>query len=195
MEFVVAKKQLDNYQPRSFNMGISKEAYFKAGGFSHIHPGEDPDLSLRIMKLGYQSTLIPEAVVFHKRRIDFQKFRLQVYKFGAVRVIISKWHPGSFKIVYAFPSLFLLGTLGLILFSIIFHWAFQLPLVLLSLLLFFDSLIRTKSLVIALLAVVASYVQLFGYGYGFLKALVKVKLLGQDEEKALPKLFFPKTTI
>lgn len=188
-------RQLDNYQPRSFNMGISKEAYLNAGGFSHIHPGEDPDLSLKIMKLGYKSKLLTDAVVFHKRRIDFAKFRLQVSKFGAVRIIISKWHPGSFKIVYAFPALFLLGSLGLVALSLIFlelSWLFLSPLVIFGLLVFFDSLSQNRNLKIALLSVVASFVQLYGYGYGFLKALILVKLLGRNEERALPSLFFKK---
>ncbi len=43
------KNKLDTYQPRSFNMGITQEVYKKVGGYSDIHPGEDPDLRYRIM--------------------------------------------------------------------------------------------------------------------------------------------------
>ena len=35
--------RIKNFQPRSFNMGISKLAFLKTGGFGKIHPGEDPD--------------------------------------------------------------------------------------------------------------------------------------------------------
>lgn len=49
----------ENYEPRSFNMGISKEAYQSTGGFGNIHPGEDPDLSIRLKKMGYRLHLIP----------------------------------------------------------------------------------------------------------------------------------------
>ena len=42
------KKAVGKFQPRSFNMGISREAFEKAGGFGRIHPGEDPDLTFRI---------------------------------------------------------------------------------------------------------------------------------------------------
>ncbi|MEG1267373.1 MAG: glycosyltransferase family 2 protein, partial [Myroides sp.] len=41
-----ASEKLGKFQPRSFNMGISKEAFEASGGFGKIHPGEDPDLSI-----------------------------------------------------------------------------------------------------------------------------------------------------
>jgi glycosyltransferase involved in cell wall biosynthesis len=68
------ENKLDKFQPRSFNMGISQKVYKAVGGFGDIHPGEDPDLSYRIMDAGFTTGLIPRAHVFHKRRIDFQKF-------------------------------------------------------------------------------------------------------------------------
>src|SRR5690606_4111242 len=34
------KNNIGKFQPRSFNMGISKEAFIKSGGFGNIHPGE-----------------------------------------------------------------------------------------------------------------------------------------------------------
>ena len=46
-------KAVDKFQPRSFNMGISKEAYENVGGYGNIHPGEDPDLTIRIWNKGY----------------------------------------------------------------------------------------------------------------------------------------------
>ena len=76
------KKATTNFEPRSFNMGISKEAFEASKGFGNIHPGEDPDLSIRLWQMGYTSQLIPEAYVFHKRRISWSKFYMQVKKFG-----------------------------------------------------------------------------------------------------------------
>ena len=49
------KHHRKGFQPRSFNMGLSKKAFLKSGGFSNIHPGEDPDLSLRLNKMGFQT--------------------------------------------------------------------------------------------------------------------------------------------
>ncbi len=91
------KKSVDRFQPRSFNMGISKEAFETVGGYGNIHPGEDPDLTIRIWNKGYTTKLIPEAYVYHKRRIDWHKFYVQVNKFGMVRPILNKWHPETVK--------------------------------------------------------------------------------------------------
>ncbi|MBT8294179.1 MAG: glycosyltransferase, partial [Eudoraea sp.] len=102
---------VDKFQPRSFNMGISKEAFEKSGGFGNIHPGEDPDLSMRLWEKGYETKLIREAFVYHKRRISFNKFFLQVKKFGMVRPILNNCHPGSSRVFYWFPSLFCIGLI------------------------------------------------------------------------------------
>ncbi|HRY97508.1 MAG TPA: glycosyltransferase [Bacteroidales bacterium] len=186
------KKQLDAFQPRSFNMGIARKVYETVGGFSTIHPGEDPDLSLRIKKAGFSVGNYPELYVYHKRRIDFGKFRKQVQKFGMVRNILFKWHPGTMKAVYFLPAVFVLGSAFLVLLSLAWSAWFLLPLGLLALVLFLHALGQTRSLKIAALAVLASFIQLFGYGWGFLRTFVAVILLKKDERKAFPKLFFEK---
>jgi len=38
-----SKNSIDKFQPRSFNMGLSKKAFEVTNGFGRIHPGEDPD--------------------------------------------------------------------------------------------------------------------------------------------------------
>lgn len=184
------KNNLDNYQPRSFNMGMKKTVYEHLGGFTDLHPGEDPDLSYRIMNAGYKVGLIENAFVYHKRRIDFRKFAKQVYKFGVVRNILIKWYPDKFKSVYLLPTTFLLGSIILIIFSIIISSLFIFPLVIIALLLFLEALLKTKNILIALLAVPASFIQLYSYGFGFLKGFIKILLLKKDERKALPSFFF-----
>lgn len=184
------KKQLDQFQPRSFNMGIRTQVMKDVGGFSDIHPGEDPDLSFRIMEKGYRVGLIAEAAVYHKRRIDFRKFAKQVYKFGVTRIILGKWHPGTLKAVYFLPSLFVLGSVGLTFLSVFFSAFFLLPFVLLAVLVFMESLLRSKNLSIALLSVVAAFVQLTCYGVGFFKSLILIRLLGHDERSIFPSFFF-----
>jgi len=88
---------LINFNQEVFNMGISKTAFNATGGFGRIHPGEDPDLSIRLSKLDFSTKLIPEVYVYHKRRVSWSKFYNQVHKFGLVRPILSKWHPGIKK--------------------------------------------------------------------------------------------------
>ena len=92
-------------------MGISKKAFEATHGFGNIHPGEDPDLSIRLTKLGFKTALIEKAFVYHKRRISWSKFYKQVHKFGSVRPILNAWHPETIKLTYWFPSIFCLGLL------------------------------------------------------------------------------------
>lgn len=184
------KKSVDKFQPRSFNMGISKKAFEASKGFGKIHPGEDPDLSIRLWNLDYNTKLIPEAFVYHKRRISWSKFYTQVNKFGLVRPILNKWHPLTKKITYWFPTLFCLGfllALALLLFN--FKWLFY-GYLLYFVFAFLLAIISTKSLVVAVLAIPAICIQFFGYGYGFLKATWAVSILNKKPEVRFPKLFF-----
>ncbi len=182
-------EQLGKFQPRSFNMGISREVFEKVGGYGKIHPGEDPDLTFRIWAVGFDTALIEKAHVFHKRRIDWQKFSKQIYKFGVVRVILNKWHKGTARFTYWLPLLFSLGFITSIGIAPFFPYllgvyGFYFLLILLG------ALLREKSVLIALLAVWAAAVQFFSYGFGFLKAQILLGLLKKDERMALPGFFF-----
>ncbi|AKA36574.1 glycosyltransferase [Flagellimonas lutaonensis] len=184
------KRAIGKFQPRSFNMGISREAFEKTGGFGNIHPGEDPDLTFRIWKMGYETRLFENAHVFHKRRIDWGKYFKQVNKFGMVRPILNKWHPETAKLTYWFPTIFMIGLLvSLCLSSIGIFW----PLYLYGLyfiLVFVDSAIKNKSLPVAFLSVFACVVQFTGYGLGFIKSTILVNFSNQEPEQLFPKLFF-----
>ncbi|MDH7914031.1 glycosyltransferase [Winogradskyella sp. SYSU M77433] len=184
------KKQVEDFQPRSFNMGISKKAFLASGGFGKIHPGEDPDLSLRLQKLGFKTVLIENAFVYHKRRISWKKFYIQVNKFGLVRPIINQWHPKSKSLVYWFPTLFSLGfvlSLVLTLFNIPILLYFY---VLYFLVAFLLAFISSKNIIVAFQSILAIGIQFFGYGYGFLKSTISLLILKKKPEHAFPKLFF-----
>ena len=184
------KKQLVQYQPRSFNMGLSRGVHEKVGGFADIHPGEDPDLSFRILDAGFKVSLIEKAKVYHKRRISFSKFALQVYKFGVVRVILNKWHPKRSKLIYFFPTLFLFGVILLLFLGFLVSTLFFYPLLVYSMLLFLEALLTSRSLVASVLAVPAAFIQLFGYGFGFLKSWIKIVVLKEEEQRVFPTFFF-----
>ena len=184
------KKALDKFQPRSFNMGISKTAFETVGGFGKIHPGEDPDFTFRIWKNGFDTKLIPEAFVYHKRRIDWNKFFIQVKKFGSVRPILNKWHPKTSKMTYWFPTLFCLGFLASLLFLAV---GISLPIYLYIIyfsLIFIDSLLKNRNLAVALLSLVAVSIQFMGYGYGFLKSTIFLNFSKKEPETLFPHLFF-----
>ncbi|MFY0625396.1 MAG: glycosyltransferase [Reichenbachiella sp.] len=184
------KKQLDKYQPRSFNMGVRRRVFEDVGGFKDIHPGEDPDWSYRIMDAGYKVSLISKAIVYHKRRIDFSKFAKQVYKFGVVRGILNRWHPGSGKLVYTLPSFFLLGVLSIIVGSFIVSPTLLYFLIFYACLVIMGSMLSKNSLFVSLLAVPAAFVQLLGYGFGYLLSFWKLRILGRNERKAFPSFFY-----
>lgn len=183
-------EKIEKFQPRSFNMGISKQAFQGSGGFGNIHPGEDPDLSIRLWKLGYATKLFKDSYVYHKRRIDWEKFYIQVNKFGKARPILDLWHPEYKKAVFLFPSLFMFGLIiSLILLLINVHFFIDVY-ILYFCLLFVLSAIQNKSFKIGFLSVVAAFIQFYGYGSGYAKSLLKVQILKQKPEKAFPKLFF-----
>ncbi len=183
-------KSINSFEPRSFNMGISKEAFERTGGYSKIHPGEDPDLSQRILKAGYNTTFLPNAFVYHKRRISWENFYLQVKKFGLVRPILNSWHPSAAKITYWFPTIFVIFVLLTLLLSIIFSPLFLVPVTLYLILLLVDSSLRNKSIYIGILSIKAVFVQFFGYGIAFAKSTIYINYLKKDPQKQFPFLFF-----
>ncbi|WP_298238899.1 glycosyltransferase [uncultured Algibacter sp.] len=186
------KNSVDRFQPRSFNMGLSKEAFNASNGFGRIHPGEDPDLSIRLWHLGYKTKLIPTAFVYHKRRISWRKFYKQVNKFGLVRPILNAWHPKTIKLTYWFPTVFVLGLLLAVLLWIFnFKWLLMVY-ILYFLVVFLLALVSTKNLIVAILALVAIVVQFFGYGYGFLKSTLAINIFKKKAESYFPHLFFNK---
>ena len=185
-------EKIDKFQPRSFNMGISKSAFEATKGFGNIHPGEDPDLSIRLWKQGFTTRLFPNAYVFHKRRISWGKFLIQVGKFGKARPILNKWHPDYAKITYLFPTAFLLGFIVALLFWISGNPILINFFLLYFLVIFITAAILSRSLKIGLLSVAAVAIQFYGYGLGFLKSFIAIYILNKTPEAAFPELFFKK---
>ena len=183
------KAKLDKFYPRSFNMGIRRDVYLQLGGFTKMRFGEDIDFSYRIVEAGYMPRLFPEAWVWHKRRTDFRKFFRQVYNSGIARINLEKRHPGTMKLVHLLPTVFTLGVIGLLLITLFWPLA-CVPIILYSLLLCIDSSIKNKSLWVGLLSIPAAFVQLMGYGFGFIESWWKRCVLKQDEFTAFEKNFY-----
>lgn len=180
----------NGFQPRSFNMGISRAAFAASGGFGDIHPGEDPDLVMRLWELGFRSTLIKDAFVYHKRRIDWTKFYHQVNRFGKARPILNMWHPNFNRMSFLLPSLFV-GGFAVAIFAALFGVSALLALYgVYFLSIFISAWISAKEVNIALLAVVAVAVQFYGYGTGFIKSWVSLHLFDKKPVEACPELFF-----
>ena len=183
------KAKLDKFYPRSFNMGIRRDVYLQLGGFTKMRFGEDIDFSYRIVEAGYMPRLFPDAWVWHKRRTDFRKFFRQVYNSGIARINLEKRHPGTMKLVHLLPTVFTLGVIALLLITLFFPLA-CVPIILYSAIICIDSSIKNKSLWVGLLSIPAAFVQLMGYGFGFIESWWKRCVLKQDEFTAFEKNFY-----
>lgn len=160
------------FHPRSFNMGLSREVWEKTGGFLTSRMGEDILFSISAIRLGFKSALIPEAFIYHKRRTQFSQFFKQLKFFGRARINIARFYPDELKLVHVFPLVFTVGVLSVPFWYFISKPLFYLGfagLLLYVMLLFFDAWSKTKSVKVALLSIIAAFVQLFGYGIGFLQ--------------------------
>jgi len=176
------KKNMKRFEPRTFNMGFSRNVFETVGGFKDMF-GEDIDLCNRIRNAGFSIKLFPEVFVYHKRRVNLKKFYKQVHIFGQARINIHKLHPGSLRIVHTLPAFAVLGSLILLMFAVfVSPWLLCLHAAYL-LLLCIDALIKTKSLRVAGLALIASIIQITGYGIGFIDSFVRKVLLRQGLEK------------
>lgn len=212
------KTRLDRFFPRSFNMGVRRATYLGLGGFSPMRFGEDVDFSYRLIESGARSRLIPEAWVYHKRRAIFRQFFKQVHNSGIARINLTKRHPGTLKLVHLLPAIFTIGVIACLLliscgvslwcmspeiadalglnFNVLGMTGFAClfiggaPLLLYSMIIFIDATTKNDSPRVGALSVVAAFVQLIGYGSGFLRAFWNRQILGRGEFEAFRKNFY-----
>lgn len=177
------KKSMEKFHPRTFNLGVSKQAFHTIDGFRDMRFGEDIDFSIRLIENGFSTTLIPEAYVYHKRRTNFKKFFKQVYNSGIARFNLYLMHPQSLKLVHLLPSIFVVGMILLLALSFFCPVFLFIPLVY-CLLIFSDSTIKNRSAKVGLFSILASWIQLAGYGIGFISAVWKRHILKKKASNA-----------
>lgn len=166
------KKGVGKFQPRSFNLGLSKAAFEKTNGFSKLKVGEDIDLTFRLWEHGFKTQLIERAFVYHKRRSTIKQFFKQTFAFGTARPVLNKRYPDTAKITYWFPSLFIIGfDIGIIA-AIFGYWQISTVYGLYFMLIFLDALIQNKNIVVAFLSIITTFTQHLGYGLGFLESKI-----------------------
>jgi glycosyltransferase involved in cell wall biosynthesis len=184
------KKNTHNkFQPRSFNMGLSKTAFTRTKGFGSQYFGEDIDLTFRLWENGFETQLIEKAFVYHKRRVNFNNFFKQTFNFGAARPILNKQHPNTAKITYWFPSVFMTGLFSAILFLLI---GIKFPIIIFTtyfLFIFIDAFIQNKSLLVAIYSIWATLIQFLGYGLGFFRSFIRLHVIGKSNIDTFPKMF------
>ncbi len=169
------KQAFGKFQPRSFNFGVSKLAFVKTNGFSNLKIGEDIDLTFRLWENGFDTQLISNAFVYHKRRSSLPDFFNQTYKFGKARPFLNQKYPKSAKLTYWFPSIFLIGfDIGVLL--AIFGFSKILTLYgIYFIMIFIDSLFQNSNIKVAFLSIITTFTQFLGYGFGFLESYVSIK--------------------
>lgn len=160
------------FQPRSFNMGLSRKVYQATCGFHFDRFAEDIELSIRAHQLGFAVGLISDAFVYHKRRATLGGFFRQVSNFGKGRAMVGRVHRGAIKLTHWLPSFFLLGLFALPLVWMVYPLAGKVLLLgygLYLLAVFFDTGFKSRNLQVMALSVPCVLVQMTGYGSGFLK--------------------------
>jgi glycosyltransferase involved in cell wall biosynthesis len=171
------------FHPRSFNMGLSRKVWEGTGGFQISRMGEDIIFSITALKLGFKAALITEAFIYHKRRTDFWSFFRQLKFFGKARINISRFYANELKLVHTFPLIFTVGCGLVLLMAFLNQTLFWIGITVLGfykLAILIDATLKTKSLQVGVLSVLAAFVQLFGYGIGF-------------AQEGLKRIFEPKT--
>tara|TARA_Y100000034_G_scaffold125539_1_gene175262 strand:+ start:75614 stop:76582 length:969 start_codon:yes stop_codon:yes gene_type:complete len=157
------------FQLRSFNLGMSKDAFEATKGFSKMKTGEDIDFTFRLWEHGFKTQLIPEAFVYHKRRTNIKQFFHQTFAFGKARPILNKKYPGTGKLTFWFPSLFLIG-IDLSIIAAFFGELHPLGIYFLYFILIFLSSAFYNGIRVGLLAILTTFTQFLGYGWGFLES-------------------------
>ena len=168
------EKRVSNFHPRSFNMGISRKVYETTGGYKITRMGEDLEFSIRIIKNGFRTALIPDAYVYHKRRTDFKQFYKQLHFFGRARINIHRFYPEELKGIHFIPVAFIAGIPLSILFILLSLPVLSKSFILYFLyagLLFFDCLRKEKDIKISVMATIAGFIQLTAYGLGLIEEL------------------------
>lgn len=190
------KKRLGKYYPRSFNMGLTRAVHERIGGFGALRHGQDIEFSHRILESGAKVILIPDAIVFHKRRTSLRKFFRQVFNWGVARINLYRISPRMLEPVHALPAIALLLAAGLLAFSLVNATAWQIFRVLLlaGVLLLAASgvhaTLRHRRWPLLFLVPLTIPIQIVGYGSGFAIAYVRRVLLRGAEFTGFRKRYY-----
>ena len=189
-------KSVTKFYPRSFNMGFHRKVYETIGGYNSLRHGQDMDYSARIYKAGFVVNLIPESVVYHKRRTSLRKFYKQIFNWGVARINLSSIHEGFLKPIHFAPafvvaiSMICIVLLGLRILPVPVLIMGVLMVAILALFAFIQSLFKYKSIQVALLSIITLFTQVFAYGLGVLSGLFQRFILGKKESRGFIKNYY-----
>lgn len=166
---------VDDYP--TVNFLIEKKAFLAVGGFDNAFwPGEDTKLCLDLVRAGYTIWYCPDVVVFHHRRPTLLRHLAQVGNYGRHRGHFARVLPEtSARFTYFVPSLFLLGSVGLVVLGFVAPVFWNIYGILM--LVYFglaavDVFSRTCNLAVGILTILTIFCSHLVYGFMFLKGLL-----------------------
>ena len=190
------KKRLGRYYPRSFNMGLSRAVYEKIGGFGKLRHGQDIEFSHRIIESGAKVILVPDAVVFHKRRTSLKKFFRQVFNWGVARINLYKIDRKLLEPVHALPALATLVLFLLLCAAVVFPvlrpalgWLLLVAAAVL-LLSGIDAARHYRSARLLYLVPLVMPIQVVGYGLGFISAYLARVVFSRKEFSGFTRKYY-----
>ena len=190
------RKRLGKFYPRSFNMGLSRQVYQQVGGFGSLRHGQDIEFSHRIIRSGAKVILVPDAIVYHKRRTSLRKFFRQVFNWGVARINLYKIDKKMLEPVHALPALatftgIVLGVLSLYspTVSVLFRWLVLLWMIITVLSAIHAAWQYRNARMLYLVPIVMT-IQIVGYGLGFLVAFFYRVILKKGEFTGFRKRYY-----
>lgn len=185
-----SERNLKRYEPRSFNMGLSKRAFEQSQGFGNLHPGEDPELIHRLWDMGFETCYIHDALVYHKRRITWKSYARQIYRFGLARSILNLKRPQYASWVFWLPLVTILLGLSSIVFCFFGHYALAYLALIYALIIAFTGMIKIKSIKAFYAVPLAFGIQSMAYALGFFEGWVYLSLLKREPQRQFAHMFF-----
>lgn len=185
-----SERKLKRFEPRSFNMGLSKKAFLTTGGFGKIHPGEDPELVHRLWEMGFETHFIEQALVYHKRRITWKSYARQIYRFGLARSILNLWRPQLASWVFWLPlSILIFGVLSIIM-AVLDNYTMAYLALTYAIIIALVGMFEIRSIKAIYAVPLAFSVQTISYASGFLVGWFYLQVLKRNPNKQFPHMFF-----
>ena len=155
-----------------------------------MHPGEDPELVHRLWEMGFETSFIQKALVYHKRRITWSSYARQIYRFGLARSILNSWRPQNASWVFWLPSFMVfIGICSIGLFVLKYY---ELAYLVLAYALFIAcvGMLKIKSIRAFFIVPWAFGIQSTAYAIGFLQGWVYLRVLKRDPKIEFSHMFF-----
>jgi len=169
-------KEYERLLFNSFNFGLSKEVVQKTGGYILKEHGDDIELGLRIKKAGFKVGVINDAYVYHNRIKDFKQLFQEMNGYGKGRINVYRLFPKELKTLHFFPIVFLCFCIIAFLAFVLLSPLYMVMMIILffySLFILIDSTLKIRSIQAGLLSIPAVFIELWGYGMGFISELYR----------------------